>query len=225
MAYSKTIFCLAASRKHGGYCFAGKDIETGEWIRPVSGRQSEEISDQESRRPNGTQAAVLDVLEVPMIRAKAHGYQKENHLIDPTRRWRRKRRGTWADVLQNLDHHTGPLWHNQGASWGYGNNRVSEARAARLDGSLLLIQPERLQISVGRKGGMFAGADRRLVKGHFRYVGIDYTLQVTDPAIEDEMRGGEDRTVDMDGAVLCVSLGEVYYGYAYKLVAAVIMPT
>lgn len=195
---------------------------TGEWIRPVSSRPSEEISDQESRRPNGTQAAVLDVLEVPMIRATDHGYQNENHLIDPTRRWRRKRRGTWGDVLHHLDDHTGPLWHNQGASWGYGNNRVSEARAARLDGSLLLIRPERLRISVGRKGGMFPGADRRLVKAHFRHARINYTLQVTDPTIEDEMRDGEDRTEDMNGAVLCVSLGEIYLGHAYKLVAAVI---
>ena len=38
MAYTKTILCLAASRKHQGKCFAGKCIQTGEWIRPVIGQ-------------------------------------------------------------------------------------------------------------------------------------------------------------------------------------------
>ncbi len=68
MSYTKTIFCLAASRKHGGYCFAGKDIETGEWIRPVSNRPKEEISVVECTTPDGTQAKLLDILEIPLIR-------------------------------------------------------------------------------------------------------------------------------------------------------------
>lgn len=33
---TKRIACLAASLKHGGFCYAGKDIATGEWVRPVS---------------------------------------------------------------------------------------------------------------------------------------------------------------------------------------------
>ena len=224
MAYTRAILCLAASRKHQGKCFAGRCIQTGEWIRPVSNRPDEEISTAESRLPNGVQAALLDFLEVPMLQARPRGYQTENHLIDPTRPWRRTRRGTWEEVLQNLDDHAGPLWLNEGASWGHGHNRVTEANAAGLDGSLLLIQPKRLLVSVGRKGGMYEDANRRLVKAHFRHGGIDYTFRITDPAIENMMWGGEDRTVEMHGSVLCLSLGEVYYGYAYKLVAAVLAP-
>ena len=126
MAYTKTILCLAASRKHQGKCFAGKCIQTGEWIRAVSNRPDEEISAAERRLPNGAQAGLLDVLEVPMLQARPRGYQRENHLIDRANPWRRIRRVTWQEVLQNLDHHAGPLWLNDGASWGYGNNRVSE---------------------------------------------------------------------------------------------------
>ena len=152
MAYTKTILCLAASRKHQGKCFAGRCIETGEWIRPVSNRPDEEISAGESLLSTGAQAAVLDVLEVPMLEAKPRGHQTENHLIDPAKRWRLTRRGTWEEVLQNLDDHAGPLWLNEGASWGHHNNRVCEDNAAGLASSLLLIQPAELRVSIGRKG-------------------------------------------------------------------------
>ena len=32
----KTIIILTKSKKHSGYCVAGIDFETGEWIRLVS---------------------------------------------------------------------------------------------------------------------------------------------------------------------------------------------
>ena len=51
---------------------------------------------------------------------------------------------------------------------------------------------------------------------------INYTLSVTDPDIETYFYAGADRTEDMTDSVLCVSLGEIYRGHAYKLVAAVI---
>jgi hypothetical protein len=71
---------------------------------------------------------------------------------------------------------------------------------------------------------MYEDAGRRLVKAHFRQGKIDYTLGITDPAIENMMWAGEDRTVEMHGAVLCLSLGEIFHGHAYKLVAAILNP-
>ena len=68
MSYTKTILCLAASRKHGDYCFAGKDVNTGEWIRPVSNRPDEEISFAECTMPTGIQAGLLDILEIPFLK-------------------------------------------------------------------------------------------------------------------------------------------------------------
>ncbi|MFV2015729.1 MAG: hypothetical protein ACC656_09895, partial [Candidatus Heimdallarchaeota archaeon] len=43
MSFNKKIICLAISRKHGGYCIAGKDILNQEWIRPVSNFETEEL--------------------------------------------------------------------------------------------------------------------------------------------------------------------------------------
>ena len=48
----KILVCLANSRKHNDRCVAGKVYESGqilEWIRPISSRQGEELSDLERK--------------------------------------------------------------------------------------------------------------------------------------------------------------------------------
>lgn len=224
MPYTKTILCLAASRKHRGYCFAGKDIKTSEWIRPVSRRTDEEISNDECITSTGAKARLLDILEIPLLGAKSRGYQTENHLIDPSKQWKKKAEGTWQQVEDVLDDLDGPLWLNESESWGYSNNRVSESAIGGLDHSLVLVRPERLRINIGRKGGSYRDADIRLVKAYFSHAGVNYTLAVTDPVIEGRFRAGPDRTEDITGAVVCISLGEIHRGHAYKLVAAIIEP-
>lgn len=85
MAYTKTILCLANSRKLSGRCIAGKEKLRrgyGEWIRPVSARPSEEISEEERRYENGQSAQILDVISVPMREPRPGAHQTENHLID-----------------------------------------------------------------------------------------------------------------------------------------------
>jgi hypothetical protein len=224
MAYTRRILCLAASRKRGGYCYAGKDLETGEWIRPVSHRDEEEISHAECMILNGARARVLDLLEIPFLRPVPGGYQTENHLIHPTQKWRKVGEADWDQIEAALDDHDGPLWLNGSASWGFYRNRVAEAALGVFGNSLVLIRPTQLRISIGPKDGSFDDADKRLVKARFSHNELNYTLAVTDPVIERRFRAGPDRTEDMTGAVLCVSLGEVHRGHAYKLVAAVIEP-
>jgi hypothetical protein len=172
LSYTKTILCLAASGRPGGYCFAGKNIKTGEWIRPVSANQGEAISDQACTGSDGVRAKVLDVLEIPLLRATPRDHQTENHLIDPNGKWRITAEGNWRQVERALDDHNGPLWSNGSASWGYRNNRVPEPQVKAFDHSLVLIRPKALKISVAPKGGMYADAEKRLVKANFLHAGI-----------------------------------------------------
>ncbi len=135
MSGNKKILCLANSRKHGGRCFAGKEIagkQFGDWIRPVSADPSEAIFEEDSRYKNGLDPSVLDLISVPMIQPKPRGFQTENYLIDPKYYWTKIGRATWSQVLTAVDKVGGPLWINESSSYSGINDRVSEASATTL---------------------------------------------------------------------------------------------
>lgn len=83
----KRMVCLANSRKRlAGRCVAGRVLENGQptgWIRPVSNREHEEVSECERQYQDGSEPRLLDVIDVPLIESKPKGYQTENWLLDP----------------------------------------------------------------------------------------------------------------------------------------------
>lgn len=226
MKYAKTILCLANSRKTSGRCIAGKEIvdeRSGSWVRPVSGRSSEEISEEERRYEDGHDPRVLDVIRIPMISPQPKFYQSENHLIDDGYYWEKIRQGTWDNALAALDEVKGSLWPNSSSSYNGSNDRVPEVVAKSLPGSLFLIRPDALRIHVNMEGAEF-GQPKRKVRASFTFNNEHYKLSVTDPTIERQYLQGENGTYAIDKAILCISLGELWEGYAYKLIAAVITP-
>lgn len=159
--------------------------------------------------------------------ASPHAYQIENHLIDDGFYWTKTGAVAWADLLPLVDQINGPLWENWSSSTNGLNDRVDELRAANLvkafGGSLCLIRVTNLTISVSVEGAAFNNAKRK-VRGEFRYSGHDYRVAITDPQIERQYLAGNDGDYDVGEALLCVSLGDAYNGYAYKLIAAVFLP-
>src|SRR5580658_5662159 len=82
----KRIVCLANSRKLSGRCIAGKEIHKGKqigWIRPVSAREHEEVSEYERQYQDGSDPSVLDVMDIELIEPRPKGCQHENWLLDP----------------------------------------------------------------------------------------------------------------------------------------------
>src|SRR5690554_6295530 len=78
LATSKRIVCLANSRKLQGRCVAGYEIVDGKpagWIRPVSDRPHEEVSEYERQYADGSDPRVLDVIDVPLKKPRPQGYQ------------------------------------------------------------------------------------------------------------------------------------------------------
>lgn len=222
--YRKKIVCLADSRKTGGHCVAGREISTGkigDWVRPISKREHQEISIEELRYKDGHVAKLLDIITIPMLRAKPHAFQSENHLIADEYYWVKNGRATWKQIEAAVQEVNGPLWSNGSSSYGMTNNRVPDARAKTFGHSLLLVRPNNLKIIVGTQGGMYA-PERRKVSAEFQLNGLPYKLALTDNMKEGVFLRGNNGAFPIPNAFLCISLGESYNGHAYKLAAALI---
>ena len=220
----KRLVCLANSRKEGDRCIAGKEVladgRFGGWVRPVSDREDEAVSPDERQYQDGSEPHLLDVIDLPVLTARQKGYQRENWLLDPQRRWRKVRR-LGAQALARVADPPGPLWVN-GFSTQHGrNDRLPVARALSLDSSLRLIRVAALELDVIAPRAA-QGDFKRRIKAQFRYAGEEYRLWVTDPSYEETYLNRPNNTYALGESYLTVSLGEPYQGYAYKLIAAII---
>ncbi|MGD0231570.1 MAG: hypothetical protein ABSC19_14655 [Syntrophorhabdales bacterium] len=194
----------------------------GSWIRPVSARPSAEISEEERRYETGQDPVVLDIIDIPFIAPAPLLHQTENHIIDGE--YYRAKRGElpWEEMKRLVDKPE-TLWPNGDSTYLGLNDRIMLDTAAKMTGSLVLIQPISPSIHVQTEGAEF-GNPRRRVRASFEYHGTNYILIVTDPVAERKFLGKPDGRYPLDESYLCISLGEVHTdNYCYKLVAAVIM--
>lgn len=223
MSVTKRIVCLANSRKMQGRCVAGRELTEsgpGPWIRPVSDRPTEEVSEEERRYENGSDPRVLDIIDVPLIEPRPKAYQQENWLLDPNFYWEKRGTLAWADLAAFQDGR-GPLWINGFHSYNGLNDRIPLAQANALRSSLKLIHVEQLELRVFKPGEAFGNPKRR-VQGRFSFDGTDYRLWVTDPLVERQYLAKPDGEYEAGEAYLTISIGEPYQDYCYKLVATVI---
>lgn len=225
MNYTKTIVCLANSRKPGGKCVAGKETADGEhhgWIRPVSARPSAEISLEEQHYEDGQDPLILDIIEIPMIAPVPRVHQTENHMIDDESYWTKKGVLAWADLPGLVD--TPPtLWATGDSTYHGRHDRMTQAVATGHQNSLVLIKPENVTIRVLTPGAGF-GNPKRKVRADFTYQGVRYDFMVTDPVVERTFLAKQNGDYPIARDVyFCVSLAEAHTdGYCYKLVATII---
>ena len=215
------IVCLANSRKISGRCIAGKIAEENKWIRPVSNRESEEISEEERRYENGEMPKLLDIISIPVKERKPILHQMENYLIDDDYYWIKT--GDFEGSLNDLLDSPKDLWGTGYSSYQGNNDRMPENMCANYSESLYLIKPQNLEIIVRVEGEEFGNAKRK-VRAEFGYNGKTYLFPVTDPVVERKYLSGENGsfTLAIDKIHLCVSVGLPYNGYCYKFIASII---
>ncbi|MDP2211851.1 MAG: hypothetical protein Q8J63_08955 [Candidatus Aquicultor sp.] len=215
------IVCLANSRKISGRCIAGKIIESNKWIRPVSNRESEEISEEERRYENGEMPKLLDIISVPVKDHKPTQHQKENYLIDDRYYWTKI--GQYADRLESLLDSPEDLWGTGFSSYQGTNDRMPEGMHAEYSESVYFIKPQVLKIIVRIEGEEFDDAKRK-IRAQFTYNNTEYLLPVTDPVVESKYLSGNDGcfTLSIENIYMCVSVGLPYNGYCYKFLASLI---
>jgi hypothetical protein len=204
-------------------CIAGIEIE-GEgivgWIRPVSARLEEEVSEHERQYPDGSDPRVLDVIDVPVLEHRRKSFQQENWLLDPQQYWIKRGKVPAADLARYIES-TGPLWVDGFHTYHGQNDQIPVALANGLRSSLKLIRVEQLKLHVLQPGLRF-GDPKRRVQAQFNFSGVDYALWVTDPLIERAYLAKTEDAFELGPSYLTISIGEPYNENCYKLVAAVI---
>ncbi len=225
MANSKTIICLANSRKLSGRCIAGREWAVGSpiggWIRPVSDRDSREVSEYERQYEDGSDPVLLDIVDMRVLGRQRENYQTENWILDDQYYWRKLGTYSHSDLPSLVDPIDG-LWIDGHNTYHGMNDKIPLDGAETLSSSLRLIQLERLTLSVFAPGEAFGNAKRR-VQGRFEHAGQMYALWVTDPVYEREYLKKLNGTYQLGPCFLTISLGEPYDGACYKLIAAIIV--
>lgn len=226
--YPATILCLANSRKRpSGRCIAGKVLLNGAWttwLRPVSARQTHEVSEEERRYENGAKAQLLDIVCVPLREASPIGHQVENHTLDDHYYWEKQGVATWNQVVSAVDPYDPAFWSHSQSTYHGLRDKVAEADLSAIGSSLRLILVEDLIVSVKAESGFEGNPSRRRARAKFTYGGVEYWLSLTDPEIEELYLQGGNVDTNIGQAALCISLVEVWNGYAFRVVASLITP-
>ena len=230
MTVTKTIVCLANSKKHGGTCVAGielLDSRVGDWVRPVSVRAGHEVSIAEQTTLDGLQPQVLDVISIGLLQSAASGYQSENWVLDDTYRWIRVGRWSFADLASVIDT-TPTLWTNESSSTVGIHDRVAEKHLSRHTRSIGLIHADAAAVVVS-KNPWSGDTEVRL---RFDYGAVPHELKITDSTYHAHYRAkGVGHHLLSEETLVTVSLAEPYTApqagaeaYSYKVVAAIIEP-
>lgn len=223
MAYVKRIVCLANSYKPpNGRCIAGREVvgnEYGGWIRPVSARPTAEVSFSEYKYENNASPRLLDIIDVPLLNADPRHHQTENYIIESSGRWVKRGELPWGALAQLRDQ-PASLWINSDHTNAGCYDCISQAEAATVHDSLVLIKPENFIVEVGRN----YWSAKKSYRGKFEYNGTHHNLSVTDPVARDAFATKQDGDYPLNDVFLCVSLTEPYEhdDRCHKLVAAII---
>ncbi len=223
----KILVCLANSRKHNDRCVAGKVYESGqilEWIRPISSRQGEELSDLERKYKDGSEPQLLDIFEFSILQARPSGHQSENYLISGPKQFRKIGSLNPSELLKTVDKPMN-LWIMGYQSKTYGkNDLVPPDRIGEVVNSLYLINPHKFSVQI------VSSNFGRQTRGVFTYLGAEYNLRITDPVLEYNYRSKADGEYVIQDALITVSLAHDLHtvskspqstGY-YKVIAGVV---
>ena len=224
--YRKTIVVLANSRKPPGKCIAGIEINNdgslGNWVRPWDVTSANGgLSKGNLKSQNDVEITTLDVVSFKYFeRNSDNTYQLENVHISPKR-------------YENIFFHTGKFkkelllpklekslpWPRGSNSSGFINNRIHESELKGITRSLCLIQRD-IEISAFYKS--YGG--KKTLAAKFDENNYEVKAAITCPKIEEQLvlEVGQDPII-LPNAIMCISLGEIFKGYSYKLVASIIL--
>jgi hypothetical protein len=216
------IICLANSRKHGGRCVAGLRTDGGGWLRPVGTLPDGTLYPPNYTLTNGSEIAVLDLVQVGVATHRPAPHQPENWVIDGTG-WILKFRPIRADLNQLLKN---ALVTDPELLQGFSDRVPCSNLQQQPSGlsSLALVAPESLELYHQQSFSGRPQARGRFFLGNGAH-GILYDLVITDPVWEPIILQQSSRTLRQTDSkfLVTVSLSEPFGMYCYKLIAAIVL--
>lgn len=223
----KRMVILTKSDKHCAYCVAGRDIDTGEWLRLVNGQGV--ITSKDLMTKENYECKELDIVEVECFDLESEiEHQPENVLIHPESYIKKIGQMTWGEVI---------------SKWGLEKSNTVLGIRQPEDGSPSIEISRRLEYyekhnikhkslamikanNLNFKFNEYNGEPKRHSKVYFEYHNnsgetLCYKLTATDPNFPN------DYSIDglhLDNAYIIVSLGEIFKedGRVYLLAAKII---
>lgn len=224
------ICVLANSIKHSDRCIAGIEIDKdsegryifGSWIRPISSRDNQAITNEESILDNRRQPKILDVIGIPLLKKRLDRHHNEDCLIHPKENWTYHGKVSISDI-SHLINSPKNLWLEY-PKRPFSPDRVSPefVRVNSLP-SLYMVRVENLELAITQNE---FGKKRRAV---FSYHGIRYDLALTDPEAQKKYFPNFARTPlgtiekgPPKNSILIISLTPQFNGKYYKIVATIL---
>lgn len=210
----RTIVVFANSVKHHQHCVAGKDIITKEWIRPVADENGCELKDEQTKYKNKYGEYLAKPLQKMKIKFIKHApliNQPENYIIS-NEIWQQNYKIEREEIKNFLDNPSN-LWIDGISSIDRVNYQLIQNKTVTINQSLYLIYVEKIHIYWKDRSYLGQNPQRR---GIFEYKNISYDLPLTDPNFS------EFQEEDLNNKFLCISLGEEFNGYCYKLIASIL---
>ena len=213
--------CLAASMRPNGFCYAGKDIVTGRWLRPLTSAAVHGISGYDRVFAPGDPAKIGDIVAVDLGDTFPLGCQTEN-VLRGFGRWKRAGQFSFGDAKMMVDEPKA-LWENGRSTKRGLNDEMSKVVADKFDHSLLLIAVSDLCLVTRNEG---FGTVKIKTRARFSYRGTRYLLSMTDPDCNEAAIGEK----SVGAALVTCSVSEPWEKpdtgeqYVYKLAAGIITP-
>lgn len=209
----KEIIILTKSDKRMGYCVAGIDRQTGEWIRVVSSDVQTEhaVPSHDLVYETGQIADIYDIVEIDFLRAVPTVVQPENYLYNEMVSWRKKGKSNLNEVLH--------IHGYDDADYVFGNtaNRLESQQVHLARQSLLLLSVEQARYNVKHF------PERSVLQLNFSYNGNNYSyFKVTQRDLRERYKAEGWYPTETDVFVFSLTDRHVDGRY-YKVIAQALM--
>ena len=211
---------LANSRKHRGVCIAGKNHLDKSWVRPVYDSSGGAVPTKKTKNWKLLQHVSVPTLPSNCFRQR---YQAENVLIDQNGQWCEQEKYHDYNNIKSLLDGPDSIWTFPGET---DPNKVSMVTINRgiVSNSLYFLKINNMVFNYSWTYDQEAQHSKLHLKARFKYREVEYEFPVTDPCVEKAFVNKEKGLYHCSNLEIfaCVSLGEPYNGYCYKLVASII---